>query len=265
MANANLENHIVAILQGIIKSLSMAVRMMEEVIPKPQFIDGDTERKRWRFKEGSPQILQVLMCVRIASALRACVVLLANKQTTEMGVLFRTIDDYLADITFADEIIEKGIENVTSAQREWLDGYFVDDSRTTAEMLADSVAPAKKGDPLGRRKKVQASQARTFGGANPFDIKQKVATIDNAWSGVVHGNYNSVMEMYGGTSIEKSYFHTEGVPARFSQYRHFLGLLVHNSINQFFKVAYNLGLEELAHNLRELRREFEKSPAYTTK
>jgi hypothetical protein len=70
--------------------------------------------------------------------------------------------------------------------------------------------------------------------------------------------------MYGGDTLETAHFATEGMPERFSEYRHFLGLLVHNALNQFCKVTYNLGLNEVAHQLRELRREFEKSLAYTT-
>lgn len=69
-------------------------------------------------------ILQVLLCVRIASALRACVVLLANGHMMEMDVLFRTIDDFLADITFADEIIEQGIENATNGSEGMAGGVL---------------------------------------------------------------------------------------------------------------------------------------------
>jgi hypothetical protein len=262
MADVKTENQIVTILYGIIKALSMSVGEMEQVIPKPVFLDSDPARKRWRFEEGSPEILQVLLCVRIASALRACVVLLANGHMMEMGVLFRTIDDFLADITFADEIIEQGIENATTVQKEWLEGYFIDDDRTTAELLADSVDPAKSNHNMKRRQKVQASEARVFGGDDPYHVKKLVKTIDDRWNGTVHGSYFSVMTMYGGPSIEEARFETEGMPTRFSEYRHFLGLLVHNALNQFFKVSINLGIPDLADHLRELRREFEKSPAY---
>jgi hypothetical protein len=189
--------------------------------------------------------------------------LLASGHTTEIGVLFRTIDDFLADIVFADEIIERGLANATVAQREWLEGYFVDEKRTTDEMLADSVDPARRANHLKRRQKVQASQARVIGGDNPFHVKKIVKTIDDAWSGVVHGNYQSVMEMYGGETLDDARFRMDGVPTRRTSYRHFIGLLVHNALNEFFKVAVNLGLNDLAHELRELRREFEKSPAYT--
>jgi len=71
------------------------------------------------------------------------------------------------------------------------------------------------------------------------------------------------MEMYGGGALDTAHFHTKGIPARFSEYRHYLGLQVHLALNMFFKVAYNLGHDQLAHHLREMRREFEKSPAYT--
>ena len=78
--------------------------------------------------------------------------------------------------------------------------------------------------------------------------------------GVVHGSYQSVMEMYGGESIERASFESGGTGARFSGYRHSIGLHIHNALNQVSKVAYNLGHTELAIHPREVRRKFEKSP-----
>jgi hypothetical protein len=265
MASPIAEAKIVDILFGIIQALSKSVEMMEQAIPKPVYLDAGTKRRRWRFTDGSPRILQVLKCARIASALRACVVLLASSQMIEMEVLFRTIDDFLADITFADEIIEKGIENATVDQRKWMEAYFIDNNRTTEEMLADSVDPTKRTFNLQWRQKVQASEARVFGGDDPHRVKKMVKTIDDAWSGAVHGDYTSVMTMYGGDTLDTAHFQTEGMPYRFAGHRHFLGMLVHNALNQFSKVAHNLGLNEIAGHLLEVRHEFEKSPAYTTR
>ena len=265
MADADLENKIIAILFNIIRLLELSVAEFEKLIPKPVFLDADTERKRWRFEQGSPQILQVLMCVRVASGLRACVVLLANGQMTEIGVLLRTIDDFLAEITFMDEVTEKGIDNCTTEHKRFLEEYFFDNNRTTEEMLEDSVNPTRKVDFTKHRQKMQASEARLLGGDDPHHIKKTVKTIDDAWSGVVHGSYQSVMEMYGGESIETAHFEAGGTGARFSPYRHHIGLHVHHALNEFCKVAYNLGHNQLAHHLREMRREFEKSPAYTAR
>jgi hypothetical protein len=265
MADPILENKIISILFNIIDLLNMSVGEFEKSIPKPVFLDADIERKRWRFEQGSPQVLQVLMCVRVASGLRACVVLLANGQMTEIGVLLRTIDDFLGEITFVDEIIEKGIENCTTEHKQFLEDYFFDNNRTTEEMLEDSVNPRRKVDFKKHRQKMQASEARFLGGDDPHHIKKVSKTIDDAWSGVVHGSYQSVMEMYGGDSIETAHFEAGGTGARFSDYRHHIGLHVHHALNQFFKVAYNLGHTELAHHLREMRRQFEDSPAYTAR
>jgi hypothetical protein len=264
MADLGVEQAIMSILRRIIEMLSMSVRSMETAIPAPILLDEGSPRQRWRYEHPSLLILQVLMLVRVVSGLRACVILLSQGHSVEVGVLYRTIDDFLADITFADEIIEQGMEKATVAQRDWYEGYFVDDNRPIEEMLADSVDPMKRNKQLVRRQKVQASEARVFGGEDPHYVKKLVKTLDDAWSGVVHGNYRSVMEMYGGPSRDETYFHCEGIPARFSQYRHFLGLLVHNALNQGFKVAHNLGMAELASQIIEFRREFETSPAYTS-
>jgi|GEM_PF-609701 len=259
MADPETEDKIVTILANIIDLLGMSVSMMEQLIEKPEFVDAGTPNKRFRFKNPTPQILQVLKCVRVVSGLRASVVLLVNDYTTEMAVLFRTIDDFLADIAFVDEIIEKGLENVTTAQKRYLEQYFVDDKRSTEELLENRA----KINYNELRQKVQASQARTLGGDDPHHVKTMVRAIDDGFSGFVHGNYSSVMEMYGGDTLEEACFHTDGVPVRFSEHRHQLGLSVHLALNMFLKVAFNLGHEPLAFQLRELRRQFEESPAYT--
>lgn len=260
MANSETEEKIVAVLFGIIELLSESVGMMEKMIDKPVFLDADKRMRRFRFEHPNALVFQVLMCVRIASGLRAAGILLMNGHTTEVGVLFRTIDDFIADITFVDELLEKGPDNVTVSQKEFLERYFVDDKRTTEELLEGR----KRINYNERRQKVQASEARVFGLDNPDRTKKLVRAVDDVFSGVVHGSYSSVMEMYGGDSLDSTHFHTKGVPVRFSEYRHHLGLYVHRALNTFFKVSYNFGHRELAEQLRNLRRRFEASSAYTT-
>jgi len=230
---------------------------MERLIPKPAFLDAGTKDKRFRFDSPTPQILQVLMCVRIASGLDACLDLLAVGHTTEIGVLLRTIDDFVGDVFFVDEVIDKGESNATTSQIKFLKDYFIDEK-------ADPTVPPTRPD-LKRRQKVQASEARTLGGDNPYRVVGLVKPIDDVLSGVVHGSYSSVMELYGGASLDEAYFHTQGMLERCVEYRFFLGQKIHEALNTFFKVAYNLGDHDLANTLREERREFEKSAYYSTK
>lgn len=252
-------------LQGIdlalwthIECLAGLVAIFEEIIERPKLVGADTPQARFRFEKPNPHVLQVLMCVRVASGLRASMILLKADHTTEVAVLLRTIDDFLADIVFVDESIEKGVENVTESQRQFIDKYFVDDARTVEEQLADG------GKPRGinhnaRRQKVQASEARLIGFENPDRMKKMVATIDDALSGVVHGDYASAMEMFGGNP---PHFHTKGMPVRYDGYRHHVGIYVHRALNVFCGVAYKLGHADLAHKIREIRRDFEKTSAY---
>ncbi len=156
---------------------------------------------RFRFEHPTPQILQVLMCVRVASALRAALTLLLAAHTTEMAVLFGTMDDFLADINFVDEIIEKGLENVTASQRKFFELYFADDDRTNEDLLERQ----NKINHNERRQKVQASETRLIGGDNPDRIKKIVRVIDDVFSGGIHGDYNSVMEVYGGATLETAH------------------------------------------------------------
>ena len=157
--------------------------------------------------------------------------------------MFRTIDDAVGDFFFVDEVIDTG--NANAAQAKYLAEYFDD---------------AKSVNDNERRRKVQAAEARFLWKGNPSGSKQSVKTIDNTFSGIVHGSYSSIMDMYGGNPAR---FHAEGVPVRFIEYRVHLGIYVHRGLNVFFKVAYNLGLHNLAESIRDLRQTFEKNPAYT--
>jgi len=88
-----------------------------------------------------------------------------------------------------------------------------------------------------RRRKVQATEACFIGGDDPDRVKKIARAIDDVFSGTIHGDYNSIMEMYGGATPETAHFHTQGIPARFSEYRQYLGLQVHHALNMFFKAA----------------------------
>jgi hypothetical protein len=260
MASDALEGKILEALDILIGILSSAVLKMEGLIEKPVFLDrDDPSRARYRFENPDAKIFQVLMCARVASGLRAAFVLLLASHTTEMGVLFRTIDDFLADImAFADEIVEGTA--LTTAQRDFVSKYFVDDPRTPEEILAAGGTRAPRINHNERRQKVQAAEGRVFGAEDPHRTRSLAKVVDDVFNGVVHGDYASSMEMYGG---EDPYFHTKGMPVRFSGYRHHLGIYIHRALNAFFKVAYNLGDHDLANELRERRREFEKTIAYT--
>jgi hypothetical protein len=243
MGDAVPEEKIVFILSGLIKAMSMAVDYMAEAIEARVFLDADGDKSRWRYPNPNALTLQVLKCVRIVSALRAAMILLSKSHTTEVGVLFRTIDDFISDIMFVDEVVSTG--KSTLAQQEYFDKYFDDEASINHNE---------------RRQKVQASEARAVGGDNPDRIKKIVKQIDHTFSGVIHGDYSSTMEMYGGPEMK---FHMEGVPYRYPDYRHFTGLQICAALNALFKVAVNLGFTELATHLRALRQEFVASPAYT--
>jgi len=253
------EEQFFTIVCGLIELLGMSVGVMERMIEKPQYLDSGTPNRRFRFVSPDERTFQVLMCVRVASALRAAAILLRNYQTTEVGMLFRPIDDFLADIMYVDEIVENGSAGVTVAQQQFLDRYFIDDKLNIEERMAHR----KKINYNERRQKVQASEARYLGGDNPDRTKKIVQVVDDVFSGVVHGDYLSTMETYGGDTLDETAFHVDGLPVRFPEYRHHLALYVHRALNAFSKVAFNLGQHELAAKLREARITFEKTPAYT--
>jgi len=243
MKNNVPEDAILGILNGLITGLPMIVAQMEQVIQPPALLDAGTDKQRFRYENPDALTLEVLKCVRIASALRAAFTLLVNGHTIEVGVMFRTIDDACGDFFFVDEVIDTGKAN--AAQAKYLAEYFGDE-----KSINDNE----------RRRKVQAAEARYLGQGNPSDAKQTVKTIDNTFSGIIHGSYSAMMDMYGGKPAR---FHVEGMPVRSIEYRVHLGIYIHRALNVFCKVANNLGQHELAETIRDLRQIFEKNPSYT--
>lgn len=257
MPDADKEKQYFTIICGLIDLLVMSVSVLEQTIEKPQFIDAEGSKPRFRYSDPDELTFELMMCARVASALRAAAILLQNCHTTEVAVLFRTIDDFIANFMSVDEVLIKGAENVTASQRTFLERYFTDDPRSVEEKMANR----KKVNYNEWRQKVQASEARLLGGENPHQIKQIVQVVDDVFSGFVHGDYASTMEMYGGSTLAQTQFNVSGIPVRFQEYRQHLAIYVHRALNIFSRLAHNLGHQEISEKLRQARINFEASPA----
>src|SRR5665213_4438401 len=83
------------------------VNTLSNRVGVPTFIDGGDD-SRFLYDAPSWQIYQVLKGVRLVSALRCAMILLQYGHVIEAGVLLRTIDDFIAEIQFAQEAIANG-------------------------------------------------------------------------------------------------------------------------------------------------------------
>jgi hypothetical protein len=243
----------VAIIEECIEKLDVALTVFNQQIGRPEF-NAETGLERFRYKTPTPRIFQVLKCVRVVSGLRACLCLLEQGFTQEGGVLIRTIYEFLHDIDF----IEQGIiqNQFTPAQQEMLDLFFEHDLQRGEEMVKDH---AKR--PTVGRKKVYALTARYLKPEDPDRMQRLEKTIEEAFSGYVHGAYPAIMELYAGGTWQ---FHANGMldTPRIPSFLRAVAGVAHHALNQFAELAQSPGFKDLFTQLRDQRIKLESSAAY---
>lgn len=245
-------------IEAIIGELEGAVRAIETVIGRPIYV-VEGEQGRFKYPTQLPAILIVLKAVRAVSGLNALVGLLRLGHTVEMGVIIRTVDDFLAEIMFVEEVVRVG--RPTADQERFIEQFFAEEAFSVDEMIAIDVRRPRR---VGRRS-VQASEARVLGefsDSGPDRVRRIARTVDAAYSGYVHGSYATTMELYVGGDNEG--FRLKGTLGS-PHIKTFLGELaryVHRALNIFASIAHGLGLGELAERLLQVRRSMEESDSF---
>lgn len=245
-------------IKAMIGELEGAVRAFETVIGKPIYV-AEGESGRFKYADPSPQMIIALKAVRVVSGLNALVALLEVGHTVEMGMIIRSVDDFLADIMFVMEAIQTG--KPTADQQRFIEEFSAGETFSVEEMMATYGKDAARVS----RQKIQASEARVLGehaDGGPDRVRRIVGTVDTGLSGYVHGSYATTMELYEGGDNEGFMLKgTFGSP----HIKTFLGELaryVHRSLNIFASVAHGFALVELAERLLAIRRSLDKSPSF---
>ena len=244
-------------IRAVVEELEGAVRAFETKIGHPLYI---TEGKGGRFKypTPSPSVLIVLKAARVVSGLNALIELLRIGHTVEMGVIIRTLDDFLDEILFVNEAVRTG--NPTADQQRFIDQFFAEDDFSVEEVMATD---AKRPAGISRRS-IQASQARVLGDfadKGPDQVRRMVRTIDAAYSGHVHGSYMSTMELYRGGDDEGFMLKGTLGSHHIKTYLGELARYTHRTLNTFAGIAQGFALTELAERLLAMRRNLETSPS----
>lgn len=230
--------------------LKNAVTIFTKVIPVPEYTE--TVAGHFRHREGDERIFVVLRCVRITSAVYSCLILLRHGFIQETGVLIRTIIEFTHDIDFVvDGLVHK--EHVLGV-KERMKTFFEDDYHTENEWMKETSKALTT-----PRKKIYAASARLFGGSNLFRDRQISKTLEDAYSGYVHGNYPHIMELYDG---DHKQFQTTGIISRVPEWLELLAHSVHPVLNVFAAVAIAFGMPSLEKALIEHRKVLEESEIY---
>jgi hypothetical protein len=207
----------------------------------------------FRLIQRDEKTFSLLRCIRIVSGLRAELGLIEQGFCQEAGVIHRTILEFSHDLDF----VVDGLINPESKSRmqERMAKYFVESPPAPEDFMS---RPKKSHSFL--REKVYAAVLRLLGGNNPYRIRQIAKTLEEVYSGYVHGNYRHVMEMYNGA--EKG-FKTKGTPGRIPEWVQNVALIVQPVLNQFSTIASAFGLNELMNQLKKKSDELEAHPIYS--
>ena len=238
----------------VIEFLAAQLKIITASIPKPR-LKGDIGHEHFLFDNANERTFQVLMLVRIVSGLRATLILVWHNHVIEAGCLIRCIDEYIGNMVFVQDAFITGKQ--TAEHERLISDYFVETYPTVTERLRN---PAGGGHLL-RKQKMRAAEGRVLSASDPHSVVELVRAIDSAFDGFVHGSYSSVMNLYvGGGSREG--FRVTGMPERLAEYRVALAQYVHRTLNMMGIVSLNVGLDSIAHNIRQRRIAFETAAAY---
>lgn len=145
----------------------------------------------WRHPDPDARAVQLAKAVRIASGLRAAMLLADQRHTAEVYVLLRTIADYSAEIQFLGE---GQLNGMTSEQNRFVVQQLAPTPKTPEEMAALEkeyyVGRGAMGKALGRI-------AANAGVTKEFLLSLR-DFLNRGYDGFVHGAYFSAMDLYTG-------------------------------------------------------------------
>jgi hypothetical protein len=181
--------------------LQRAFARLESKIGKPAFVKRGTYHV-FRYEKQSIEAAAIQKLARVISGLHASLLLLHGGFVQELGVIFRTLDEFNEDILFLCQAIRTG--EVTELHRKYLDSFYQEEFNEP-----DNPFLSEQKRPTIPRKKIHAAIANMpENEMNPSDGKELNRTVSQAYSGYIHGASVHIMDMYGGNP---PHFHLSGM------------------------------------------------------
>ncbi|HEV7587819.1 MAG TPA: hypothetical protein VGO40_06780 [Longimicrobium sp.] len=220
----------------------------------PPILTGKPGFEWWQYEHPSGELIVLLKAVRVVSGLNALLVLLEAGYTQEVGVLLRTVDDFVDEITFLLEAYDRD-EN-TASQVKFVQDFFAEEIPLSAGLRQEKTRTDRV-----KRRQIQAGQARYLQPDNPDRVRKIVNAIDGVYSGYIHGGYPHIMEMYHGGDRP---FEMRGMrkTVRISEYQKQIAAYVHRALAVLAVFAAIRGMESLHGRLKSAAKRFLDSPEY---
>jgi len=230
--------------------LESAFQRLEEGVEKPEFVKRGTYNV-FRYRNQSIESAVIQKLVRVISGLEASLLLLTNGFVQELGALFRILDEFNEDIFFLCHAIRSG--EVTELHKMYLESFYKEEfdnpeSPFMSEQKRHTVP----------RKKIHAALAKMSDNlVNPSDAQELSRTLQQAYSGYVHGTSVHILEMYGGTPPHYYLSGMLGTP-RINEFSTNYGNYLYRGLIAVMHVALSFGHKELLVELYQFRDYFEK-------
>jgi hypothetical protein len=178
------------IYQQVSDYLEECFHYMERHAPSPDIIEiGGKKCLRYTGQLIETAIIQKL--ARYLSSSNAARVLLEHGYTQEVGVMFRTLDEFLEDLMFLCLPLTGG--ELTETHKKYLEYFYQEEFDNP-----DNAFLSTQNRPTIPRKKIQSALANSGKDSlNPSDSQKNQRTISQAYSGYVHGSSVHLIEMVG--------------------------------------------------------------------
>ena len=235
----------------VLSEISDSFRELEVCIAQPVRVKTQNS---FVFEYQDKGIRQAIIqkLARQVSGLKASEILLSAGYTQEVGVIFRTLDEFLEDVLFLATALTEN--NHTERHTKFLEAFY---SNSVRERQEGSLRIQKPN--MLPRKKVRAHTVDAIGTEFPVsDVLIASESVSTVYSGFVHAASENVMEMYGGKPAR---FHIDGMAGTQRQdefYEKYIYYL-YRGIMSSVVAAKAFGNVELAEKLITLLSDFEST------
>jgi hypothetical protein len=238
-----------------IQVMSSAFSRLERAIAPPR---AEARAESFAFRYANRGIHEALVqkLARYISGLNAATVLLQAGYTQEVGVLFRTLDEFQEDIFFLATADTNGAR--TERHTKYLDAFYAEAvfsrPKGSLEIQKPNLVP---------RKKIRAHTMDMLGaGVNTIDASSAGESISTAYSGYVHGASENIMDMYGGNP---PHFHIAGMRGtpRIAEFTREIENYVYRGLMATIVVAKSFSDAQLVGKLYEFLAQYEEANGHT--
>ena len=243
------------IYQEVSDYLEQCFHYMEQHVPPTDIIEIGG-KKRLRYIEQSIETAIIQKVARYLSTLNAARLLLDYGYTQEVGVMFRTLDEFGEDIMFL--CLPKIGGELTEIHKKYLE-YFYQEEFDNPENAFLST----QNRPTIPRKRIHAAISNHGKQSlNPSDNQKNYRTLSQAYSGYVHGSSEHLIEMVGGKPLRYFLRGMAGTP-RQQEFKDNYWDYAYRGILTIMISAQALGLGNLYEECLSFRKSFEEKTGKT--